>query len=648
MAEPIGALRAEMSVGVAQFASDMGRARQAVESNAKGMSRGMEMAKRGFEHTVKALKVMSLAAVAAGGALAVMVKQQIDAADAAAKTAQKAGTTVEVLTAMQHAANLAGVSNEALSQSMIKVAKYASDAARGTGDARHAYNALGISVTDATGKLKPSEQLMMEVADKFAQMEDGAGKTALAVKLFGRSGAELIPMLNAGSAGINDMMAEAKALGLVLDTETAQAAERFNDNLTRLNGVKKGFVNQIMMAVLPTLETLSDKMVDTAKNTSVLEGAGKAASVGLKVLASVATVVFKVFEQGGKLIGGVAAGIYAFATGRFREAYEIMKSVGSDYVSAFGDAAKTIEDIWTATDKHVGEKTESIKKKVSAPTIGLKDEAKEVAKATEEARSAADKYLDTLEDQLATFGKSANEIILYRMELEGAEKDQIEWAKAIIKTIEELEAQKKPLDEFTETAVDKFKELKDAIEGWGQDSTNALVDFATTGKQSFGDMIDSMIKDLMRMVIQQQIMGPMFRGISSLVGGMFTANAHGNAFLNGAITPFARGGVVNRPTIFPMARGMGLMGEAGAEAVMPLTRLPGGDLGVRSAGGGVVVNVHNHNKSDIKTESREGPQGMEIDVIVDQMVAQKLGQSTSHSNRVMRQNFGTREGLINR
>jgi len=61
--------------------------------------------------------------------------------------------------------------------------------------------------------------------------------------------------------------------------------------------------------------------------------------------------------------------------------------------------------------------------------------------------------------------------------------------------------------------------------------------------------------------------------------------AHGGVFAGGNVVPFARGGVVERPTLFPMALGMGLMGEAGPEAVLPLKRLPSGRLGVESGGG---------------------------------------------------------------
>jgi hypothetical protein len=203
-----------------------------------------------------------------------------------------------------------------------------------------------------------------------------------------------------------------------------------------------------------------------------------------------------------------------------------------------------------------------------------------------------------------------------------------------------------------EDSVDKEKglidELKQSIEGWGRDSTNAIVEFARTGEMSFSDMIDSMIDDLMRMFIQQQIMGPMFKSIGGFDFGSLWPFAKGNAFQNGNVIPFAKGGIVTRPTVFPMAQGAGLMGEAGAEAIMPLTRI-GGDLGVKSTGGGAVVNIYNNVGADVSTSERTTADGQKaIDVYIDQAVAKKLGTFGSQSNKAMRQSFGARQQLTGR
>ena len=111
-----------------------------------------------------------------------------------------------------------------------------------------------------------------------------------------------------------------------------------------------------------------------------------------------------------------------------------------------------------------------------------------------------------------------------------------------------------------------------------------------TGKLNFKNLANSIISDMARIAIQQTITKP----FTNFVEGLFTKNADGNAFVDGKVQKYAYGGVVNKPTIFPMANGMGLMGEAGAEAILPLRRGSNGKLGVQSTGGGstnIVINV---------------------------------------------------------
>ncbi|WP_447407521.1 hypothetical protein, partial [Clostridium perfringens] len=90
---------------------------------------------------------------------------------------------------------------------------------------------LGISIKGTDGALKSNSQLLNEVSERFAKLQDGPIKTAAAMALFGKAGADLIPLLNGGSASIKEMTDEAKALGLEISSTTGAAAEQFNDNL---------------------------------------------------------------------------------------------------------------------------------------------------------------------------------------------------------------------------------------------------------------------------------------------------------------------------------------------------------------------------------------------------------------------------------
>lgn len=214
---------------------------------------GLAGAMRGIEKLEKALPRIGLAAVTAATGIAYLTKQSIDNMDALAKQSQMAGVTVESLSALSYAANLSGVSQDDLTASMVKLSKGMSDAKQGTGDALKAFEALGINVKE----LANADDAMPLIAEQFEKFEDGAGKTALAVALFGKAGAQMIPLLNSGAEGLKQMADEAKKLHLVVSTETAKAAEQFNDSLTKLNGITQGLINKFVEGLLPTLNNIT-------------------------------------------------------------------------------------------------------------------------------------------------------------------------------------------------------------------------------------------------------------------------------------------------------------------------------------------------------------------------------------------------------
>ena len=239
--------------------------------------------------------ILSGAATVAAGALMVAVRRSINLADETSKMAQRLGMGVEDLSRFRHAADLSGISVSELATSVSILSRnMASSMPGASNDATKALASLGISVTDTHGKLRSNIDVMADVAREFAGMEDGAKKTALAMDIFGRSGGQLIPLLNAGAVGFRDMMTEADRLGIVIDGRTAKAAEAFNDNLTRLGRVKDGFVTRITAQMVPALELLSEKIFEFTANEnavrSAVEGMGSAIQWGARQFAHLALV----------------------------------------------------------------------------------------------------------------------------------------------------------------------------------------------------------------------------------------------------------------------------------------------------------------------------------------------------------------------
>lgn len=208
---------------------------------------------------------------------ATMIKSAIDAADHLNKLSQKIGISVEALSTLRFAAQLSDVSLETLQKGIKGLSQNITEANTGIGDGAQVFEALGVSVKNADGSMKSTEAVLLQVADVFANLEDGAVKTALAVKLFGKSGMDMIPFLNQGAAGINQLTAEAERLGLKLTTETARSAEAFNDNLTALKASSSSLGIALARDFLPELTNITNAMREAANEAGTL----KALWVGL-------------------------------------------------------------------------------------------------------------------------------------------------------------------------------------------------------------------------------------------------------------------------------------------------------------------------------------------------------------------------------
>jgi lambda family phage tail tape measure protein len=192
-------------------------------------------------------------------------------------------------------------------------------------------------------------------------------------------------------------------------------------------------------------------------------------------------------------------------------------------------------------------------------------------------------------------------------DLYGASAEQIaKYGEAIKANNEQIEA------------AAKHAQLLDDLKSSAEDAFASFIDGSKSAKDAFGDFVQSIQTMLARLLAQKLVeklfsgfLNGIFSGGGSSAGGSFGSSgwgglpnyfgsAKGNVFQHGTLTPFARGGIVHGPTVFPMRNGMGLMGEAGPEAVMPLARDAQGRLGVRG-GGGVVQNIYVQGKPDDRT-----------------------------------------------
>jgi hypothetical protein len=231
-------------------------------------------------------KGVSLAGLAGGGTVAAgfaaITKVAINNADALYEQSQQTNLATEALSAYTYQAKMSGVTSEELNGALVKFNKTTADAFDGVGAGADAYKQLGISVVGTDGILKSNEVLLGEIADRFAQLQDGPSKTALAMDLFGRSvGAKLVPMLNGGTAEMKLFREEAERLGLIVDTETAAAANELNDNLDKLSLSVQGVGMRIAKDALPSLVKLTDTINDPEVQAGLASFASGVVEIGV-------------------------------------------------------------------------------------------------------------------------------------------------------------------------------------------------------------------------------------------------------------------------------------------------------------------------------------------------------------------------------
>lgn len=248
-----------------------------------------------------------------------VTREGINAADSMGKLAQKAGVAVETLSRLSLAATLSDVDQGGLQTALKSLATNL----RNSGDFGRS---LGLS-----GGSRDVNSALREIAEKFAAMPDGIEKTALAVKLFGRAGQDMIPMLNDGAAGLDAMTKEAEDLGITISTNTSKQAEEFNDNLTRVGQGAKGVGIQIANVLLPSLVPLSEYLVDMTKDVvSATKSLVELLKPALEFIAYTSIAAATGIQKIGAAIGYTAQAAMQAASGDFSGAAETMRALETE------------------------------------------------------------------------------------------------------------------------------------------------------------------------------------------------------------------------------------------------------------------------------------------------------------------------------
>ena len=461
----VGALRVVIGADIAQFEKGLKSADGALKKFSGGISK------------------TGLAIGAAVGGLAVAlgvgIKNALEDADKMGKMAQSAGIGVEEFSKLAYAADLAGVSVEELGSALGKLGKNMEAAARDpSSQLSQAFKTLQVNVQNADGSLKASDQVLGDLSEQFSKYKDSAEKTALAIAIFGKAGAALIPFLNGGRKGIEELKKEAERLGIVITEKTFKQAEQFNDNMRRMEFALKGVFIQLANYVVPMLVKFSNSLVDSNQRLGLASTAVSGFVAVLKVLATAIVVVYSFAVGLMNVLAGLLSSIIVFGMHGPKVALETLKQTWTDTVQHFVGTAEILKNLW----------------------VSVTDAAEDAAKKQDTANKNAPRMLDAaklkeMEKEMEDFRKKVFEET--RTE---AEKFRIEMEK-LNKAFENGKRDPETYARAVKKLQDELYGVREAQLAVHSALESAFVDAITQAK-SFKDVLGSLIKDLARLAAQ--------------------------------------------------------------------------------------------------------------------------------------------------
>lgn len=600
---------------------------------ANGVQQGMSAGFAGVTRMMGPLSVAFLAGAAAHKVWAAGIK-----AANMGEHAEQIGLTTDQLQAYRLAAAQNGVSVEQLDGAMMRLARTMGEANNGSDEAIARFDKLGIKLLDTNKELRSSADVMPELARALLDVKSETERNALMMEFFGRSGSRMVTVLKSLAEGNDAIVASAKAQGAVISGEVIDAWDKLDDQLQvtsqRMDTFLATIGRPVAAAVLQGINVELDKLLlglrMAQKGIEWLTGKGADTASGLdKQVEILNNDIVAFMERGYTNDNPVLQDLIAKRDALLAQLNS--KPISMPEITVTGDAGGAEQPI-SNKDKPKG----TGGKGNSDAVREAQKQMDELIASIEKVRKASEGVLDKYGDGAA---RAARETAELNEMLQMGFIDSETYGRAIEDVTAAYDDQSRALrgaaggfEGYTAGIEQAFADMNrtNAAFEAGRETVNllsdALTELATTGEINFQRLLNSFISMLIEMEMRAAasavfkavgggggiggLIGSLIRSFSSgsptsgedAGGGPDGGNgtyALGGVFNRGNVIPFANGGIVNKPTLFPFANGTGLMGEAGPEAIMPLSRGADGKLGVRMDGGGgegvtVIVNQTVH------------------------------------------------------
>lgn len=273
------------------------------------------------------------AAGAAGVALSNMAKKSAEATDRIDKMSQKIGISREAFQELDYICSQNGMSVDQLQGNVKKMVNVMDDAANGSETAAQKFSRLGISVTDANGNLKTSEDMFYETISALQSMTDETERNAAANDIFGGSYTEMIPLLNSGTESMEELRQKAHDMGLVLSDETIDAGVKFTDTMDTakrsLSAIGTNIGGEVMPIFQQFLDWILGKMPEIQSVLKVVFSVIETfVTTAGDIIRSFLAILRENAESSGITFAGVFTAIQTAVTTAFRVIQTIWNTIG--------------------------------------------------------------------------------------------------------------------------------------------------------------------------------------------------------------------------------------------------------------------------------------------------------------------------------
>lgn len=652
MGKDLERLVLRIEANTAQLKSELRSVETRSRAAGDKMARSFDRAKRSMGDITRKVFSLRTAFVALAGvsALGLFIRRSLDVADAIGKTADAIGVTTGLLQEYRYALDLAGVSTDQTDKGLKKFVRNMGELGLTSSQTQTTLKDLDPTLLANLRALKSVDAQLDLSFEALSRYEDQAERAAVANALFGRAGIAFTVAVKAGVDPLRRLRAEARDLGIVIDDSLIRGAETAKDRLTTLSTVIDAKLTAAMIDLAPTIIKIAEAFIQVTQNAAdffSMQDPVAARSTGSlkRRIGDIRTEIESLKKE-----MDVGLGSYAMRLG-----LGMTLGIGIESKKSIREKLERLNTETLAITRELNNRkakaaTGAPPVSASGPTPFAGKELAMIEKALAEAKRGRTEALRFLNDiKKASLRATGQEVELIQMRqkeqlaaLEKLRLNEAEVAEARVEINKTAEAEiadvvKRRTDQaandlakLKKTGEGAFKGMSNEVQAFGREASQQFARLLVTGEQT-AFSLDGLFERLVSGALNDMIFSPITDFATGFLKSLRpgAAGAKGMAIGSGRVIPYASGGIVDRPTTFPMRGGTGLVGEGSKpEGILPLMRQANGDLGVQATGvgGGAVSIVINNNTGeavDVRDQFN-GRGGRDIEITFGEMMGRAI------------------------